>query len=84
MTAAAPELAEGRLVELRRELARGPSPALASAPVDTTAKKELLLRRRERTLDLATDGAITRLDLLARLNRIAGGATLRPHESAAE
>ncbi len=64
------ELAEGRLHELRRELARSASPAPTPAPVDRTAKKELLLKRRERTIDLATDGAITRDELRARLAKI--------------
>lgn len=78
-------LAEGRLAELRRELARGPSPAPAPAPVDTAAKKDALLKRRERTLDLAADGAITRDELRERLARIeAEIGRLEVHAAAAD
>lgn len=60
-----------RLVELRDEIGRGPTPQ-AKPTSDWAARAERLERRRERVIENATDGTITREDLRRELARLDG------------
>jgi DNA invertase Pin-like site-specific DNA recombinase len=81
--AAVARLVLARLRALRGELAKPGERQPAPAEDAFTTKRDRLLARRERTVDLAADGTITRDDLAARLGRIdAEIGTLQVEEAA--
>jgi hypothetical protein len=62
------EMAVERLIELRHELARGPSESKPAK--DLTAEREKLQRKRERTLEAFSDGHMNKSELADALARI--------------
>jgi DNA invertase Pin-like site-specific DNA recombinase len=63
-------LAKARLVELREELGREDTPAPASKLGDIQARVDRLTSKRERTIDLITDGTLDGADGRERLRKI--------------
>jgi len=59
-----------RLGELRELLGRSDPPPAPTTGPDYAARRQALERRRERTIDLATDGTITREQLRERLAKL--------------